>query len=48
MNRKGNQEDIANIINKIRNKIPDAKLRTSLITGFPGETESDFENLKNS
>lgn len=46
MNRKGNQEDISNIINKIRNKIPDAKLRTSLITGFPGETEADFENLK--
>jgi ribosomal protein S12 methylthiotransferase len=46
MNRKGNEEDIANIINKIRNKIPDAKLRTSLITGFPGENEEDFEQLK--
>ncbi len=46
MNRKGNEEDIANIINKIRNKIPDAKIRTSLITGFPGEDEEDFKNLK--
>jgi len=31
---------------KIRNKIPDAKIRTSLITGFPGENEQDFKNLK--
>ena len=46
MNRKGNEEDIANIINKIRNKIPDAKIRTSLIAGFPGENEQDFQNLK--
>ncbi|MFW6251878.1 MAG: 30S ribosomal protein S12 methylthiotransferase RimO [Halanaerobium sp.] len=46
MNRKGNEEDIANIINKIRNKIPDAKIRTSLITGFPGEDDQDFKNLK--
>ncbi|MFW6294250.1 MAG: 30S ribosomal protein S12 methylthiotransferase RimO [Halanaerobium sp.] len=46
MNRKGNEEDIANIINKIRNKIPDAKIRTSLITGFPGEKQEDFNNLK--
>jgi len=46
MNRKGTEEDIANIINKIRNKIPDVKIRTSLITGFPGEEKEDFENLK--
>ena len=46
MNRKGNEEDIANIINKIRNKISDVKIRTSLITGFPGEDESDFKKLK--
>jgi ribosomal protein S12 methylthiotransferase len=46
MNRKGTEADIANIINKIRNKIPDAKLRTSLITGFPGEDEKDFKQLK--
>ena len=46
MNRKGNEEDIANIINKIRSRIPDAKIRTSLITGFPGEDEQDFNELK--
>jgi len=47
MNRKGNKKDIANIINMIRKKIPNIKLRTSLITGFPGETEEDFVDLKN-
>ncbi|ADQ14710.1 30S ribosomal protein S12 methylthiotransferase RimO [Halanaerobium hydrogeniformans] len=47
MNRKGDREDIANIINMIRNKIPDVKLRTSLISGFPGESQADFEDLKN-
>ena len=46
MNRRGNEEDIANIISRIRSKIPDAKIRTSLITGFPGENRDDFENLK--
>jgi ribosomal protein S12 methylthiotransferase len=46
MNRKGDKQAIANIINMIRNKIPDVKLRTSLITGFPGESEKDFNNLK--
>ncbi|MFN2340234.1 MAG: 30S ribosomal protein S12 methylthiotransferase RimO [Halanaerobium sp.] len=46
MNRKGKEEDISNIINKIRNKIPDAKIRTSLITGFPGEDQADFNSLK--
>ena len=47
MNRKGNKKDIANIINMIRKKIPNIKLRTSLITGFPGETDEDFADLKN-
>lgn len=46
MNRRGDKEDIANIINKIRNKIPAVKLRTSLITGFPGEDQDDFSSLK--
>ena len=31
---------------KIREAIPDVALRTSLIVGFPGETEQDFEKLK--
>ena len=47
MNRKGNKKDIANIINMIRKKIPNIKLRTSLITGFPGEKDEDFADLKN-
>jgi ribosomal protein S12 methylthiotransferase len=33
-------------INSIRTAIPDIKLRTTLIVGFPGETEADFEALK--
>ena len=47
MNRKTTGEDIIKIITKIRMAIPDVILRTSLIVGFPGETEKDFEILKN-
>ena len=46
MNRKTSKEQIENLIKTIRNKIPEATLRTSLIVGFPGETEVDFEELK--
>lgn len=45
MNRKTNRKDIETLIKKIRNKIPDATLRTSLIVGFPGETKENFEEL---
>lgn len=45
MNRKNNGEGIKKLINKIRNQIPEAILRTSLIVGFPGETEEDFNKL---
>ena len=45
MNRKTSKENIVNLIKKIRTKIPDVVLRTSLIVGFPGEAESDFEEL---
>ncbi len=45
MNRKGSAEDIRNVIKKIRAKIPNVTLRTTLITGFPGETEEDFTTL---
>ena len=45
MNRKSNGESIKKIIKKIRNQIPDTILRTSLIVGFPGETNQDFEEL---
>lgn len=47
MNRKTTGENIKNIVSKIRNEIPDVIIRTSLIVGFPGETENDFEILKN-
>ena len=46
MNRKSDQESIYNLVNKLRKEIPDVILRTTLIVGFPGETEEDFEELK--
>lgn len=45
MNRKGSSAEIEALISKIREKIPNVTLRTSLITGFPGETEEDFTIL---
>ena len=45
MNRKTSKEDIENIIAKIREQIPDVVIRTSLIVGFPGETQENFEEL---
>lgn len=45
MRRPGRQRDTRELINKIRSRIPDVALRTSLIVGFPGETEQDFDNL---
>ena len=45
MNRKTTKEDIYSLLDKIQNNIPDMYLRTSLIVGFPGETQKDFEEL---
>jgi len=45
MNRRGTSAEIEALINKIREKIPQITLRTSLITGFPGESEEDFTLL---
>ncbi len=45
MNRNHTRAQIENIIEMIRLEIPDAALRTSLITGFPGETEEEFDEL---
>ena len=45
MNRKSDGESIRKTIQKIRKEIPDVILRTSLIVGFPGETEEDFFEL---
>ena len=45
MNRRTNGKQIEDLINKIKKQIPDVILRTSLIVGFPGETEEDFNKL---
>ena len=45
MNRQSDSKSIRNTIKKIRKKIPDVILRTTLIVGFPGETEEDFFEL---
>ncbi len=45
MNRRGNEEHLRALIEKIRNKIPDVTIRTTFITGFPGETQQQFEQL---
>ena len=46
MNRRTSKEEIEKLINKIRKEIPEVVLRTSLIVGFPGETQADFEELE--
>ncbi|MBO4668222.1 MAG: 30S ribosomal protein S12 methylthiotransferase RimO [Bacilli bacterium] len=46
MNRRGTKEDITLLIDKIRTNIPDSIIRTTLIVGFPGETNGDFLVLK--
>ncbi len=45
MRRATNREDIIAIITKLRKEIPEMVIRTSLIVGFPGETEEQFEEL---
>lgn len=45
MARKTNKETIIGKINLLREKVPGITLRTSLIVGFPGETEEDFNEL---
>jgi ribosomal protein S12 methylthiotransferase len=45
MNRRGSRKDLLNLIKEIRTAIPDVVIRTSLIVGFPGEEEEDFEDL---
>ncbi|MGM0471942.1 MAG: 30S ribosomal protein S12 methylthiotransferase RimO [Bacillota bacterium] len=45
MGRPGNKEQILGLIKKLRNRIPDISIRTSLIVGFPGESEAQFNNL---
>ncbi len=45
MNRRGDRQSLTTLMNKIREKVPGVVLRTTLITGFPGETEEDFTEL---
>jgi ribosomal protein S12 methylthiotransferase len=45
MNRRDNSEGIKTLINKLRSRIPDIIIRTTVITGYPGEGEKEFENL---
>ena len=45
MNRRGDSKSLLALVQKLREKIPDIVLRTTLITGFPGETEQQFSEL---
>ena len=47
MGRRTNKQELIDIINKLRTNIPDIAIRTTLISGFPGETETDHEELLN-
>ena len=46
MGRRTNKKQITELISKIRKQLPDAVIRTSLIVGFPGETDEEFEELR--
>ncbi len=45
MNRHGNKQTLLDLVNKLRSRIPDIVIRTTFITGFPGETEDNFTTL---
>jgi ribosomal protein S12 methylthiotransferase len=45
MNRKADKSEIETLLGKLRDRIPNLVLRTSLITGFPGETDAMFDEL---
>ena len=45
MGRRTNQQELKDMVHKLRTAIPDICLRTTLITGFPGETQEDHEEL---
>lgn len=45
MGRRTSREDLVSVVKKLRREIPDIVLRTTLITGFPGETEEDHQIL---
>ncbi len=45
MKRGGNRESLERLIKRVRHRVPEIAVRTTFITGFPGETENDFEEL---
>ena len=45
MKRGGNRESLERLIERVRSRVPDIGVRTTFITGFPGETEEDFAEL---
>lgn len=47
MNRRGDKDTLLALVKKIRAIVPNVTLRTTLITGFPGETEAQYEELHN-
>ena len=47
MGRRTSREDLVAVIKKLRKEIPDITIRTTLITGFPGESQEDHEGLMN-
>lgn len=45
MNRKGSKKELLDLVEKLRKRIPEIVIRTTLMTGFPGESEENFETL---
>ncbi len=45
MKRGGNRESLEKLIKRVRENVPNITIRTTFITGFPGETQEDFEEL---
>lgn len=45
MNRRNDSKFLTDLMQKLRDRIPNVVLRTTMITGFPGETEAEFEEL---
>ncbi|HTK37787.1 MAG TPA: 30S ribosomal protein S12 methylthiotransferase RimO [Pyrinomonadaceae bacterium] len=45
MKRGGNRESLEKLIRRVRERVPGIAIRTTFITGFPGETDEDFEEL---
>src|SRR5436853_5797008 len=46
MKRGGNRASLERLIERVRKRVPGIAVRTTFITGFPGETDTDFEELR--